>query len=121
MKREKTSDMTMADHLTAEEEKAVAEIKQKVLKLAGSRLKGFYLFGSKARGDYDPESDVDLAILIEGLDRETKKAIIDIAVDVELEHGVVISPLVLSREDFSGLKARERRIALDIESEGIPL
>ena len=89
------------EHLTGDEKKAVAEIRERV----GSWLKGLYVFGSKARGDYDPESDVDLAILV----------------DVETRYIVVISSLVLSWKEFSHLLERERRLALDIEKEGIPI
>lgn len=113
--------MIALEHLTTEEIKAVGEIKQKVILLVGDRLKGFYLFGSKARGDYDSESDVDIAIIIDELEKETKRKIIDIVADIEIEYLVVISLLVFSWKDFTDLKGRERRIALDIEQEGIPL
>ncbi len=109
------------EHLTGDEKRAVAEIRERVIGLAGSRLKGLYVFGSKARGDYDSESDVDLAILVDGLDRETKRKIIDLVVDAEVKYFVVISSLVLSWKDFTDLKKCERRIAFDIEREGISL
>jgi predicted nucleotidyltransferase len=113
--------MIEVENLTEEEKKAVAEIKEEILALVGGKLRGFYLFGSKARGDYDPESDVDLAILVDGLDKTTKERIIDIVADKEIKFLVVVSSLVLSWKEFSDLRERERRIALDIESEGIPL
>jgi predicted nucleotidyltransferase len=99
----------------------VAEIRERVVGLVGSRLRGLYLFGSKARGDYDPESDVDLAIIIDDLDIPMKRRIIDIVVEVETLYLVVISSLVLSWTEFSHLLERERRLALDIEKEGIPI
>lgn len=113
--------MADLEHLTKEEKAGLAEIKLRLQSMAGERLRGIRLFGSKARGDFDPESDLDIAILIEGLDRETKRRIINIVADVELSFLVVVSLLVLSWEDFQSLRARERRIALDIEHEGIPL
>jgi predicted nucleotidyltransferase len=119
--RESTISIDSLEHLTVEEKKAVAEIRERVIGLTGSRLRGLYVFGSKARGDYDSESDVDLAILIDGLDKETKRKIIDLVVDVEVKYFVVISSLVLSWKDFTDLKKRERRIAFDIEREGISL
>ena len=109
------------EHLTGDEKKAVAEIRERVNGLVGSRLKGLYVFGSKARGDYDPESDVDLAILVDDLDNPMKRRIIDIVVEVETRYIVVISSLVLSWKEFSHLLERERRLALDIEKEGIPI
>lgn len=109
------------EHLTGDEKKAVAEIRERVNGLVGSRLKGLYVFGSKARGDYDPESDVDLAILVDDLDNPMKRRIIDIVVEVETRYIVVISSLVLSWKEFSHLLERERRLALDIQKEGIPI
>jgi predicted nucleotidyltransferase len=113
--------MVELKYLTEEEKKAVGEIKERILSIPGIKLRGFYLFGSKARGDYDPESDVDLAIIVDGLDRKTKRKIIDIVSEIETKYIVVVSSLVLSLKDFSDLKEHERRIALDIEREGLPL
>ena len=109
------------EHLTDDEKKAVAEIRERVNGLVGSRLKALYVFGSKARGDYDAESDVDLAILVDDLDNPMKRRIIDIVVEVETLYIVVISSLVLSWKEFSHLLERERRLALDIQKEGIPI
>jgi hypothetical protein len=50
-----------------------------------------------------------------------KGQILDEVAELELEHHMPLSVLVLSEEQFNHLKKRERRIALDIEREGIPL
>ena len=113
--------MIKLKYLSEEEKKAVEEIKERILSLSGIKLKGIYLFGSKARGDYDPESDIDLAIIIDGLDREMKRKVIDIVAEIETKYIVVVSSLVLSLKDFTDLKEHERRIALDIEREGLPV
>jgi predicted nucleotidyltransferase len=113
--------MADLEHLTKEEKAGLGEIKQRVQSIVGQRLRGIRLFGSKARGDFDPESDLDVAILVDGLDQETKRRIIDIVANVEVKFLLVVSSLVLSWEDFQSLRARERRIALDIESEGVPV
>lgn len=121
MAAENSISIDSLEHLTGDEKKAVAEIRERVNGLVGSRLKGLYVFGSKARGDYDAESDVDLAILVDDLDNPMKRRIIDIVVEVETRYIVVISSLVLSWKEFSHLLDRERRLALDIEKEGIPI
>ncbi len=79
------------------------------------------LFGSRARGDFEPKSDIDLAIIVPGLNRKMKNEMLERVAEIELRYLTPLSILVISKEDFESLKKRERRIALDIESEGIPL
>ncbi len=106
-------------YLTVEEKAVLNDIKKALAKLLHGRTYRFVLFGSKARGDFDKNSDIDLAIVVEGLDRNLKNAIIDTIADVELEHLLYVSTIILSTEEFQHLRARERRIALDIDAEGI--
>ena len=111
----------MLDFLTDDEQKAVATFKRSVRTLVSERLKGFYLFGSKARGDYEPDSDIDIAIVVDRLSTVEKRDIMDLAAQIDLEYLVVLSPLIFSMDVFQGIRERERRIAMDIEREGIPV
>ncbi len=106
--------------LRGAEKKALMELRKKIKGLLGDRLSGFILFGSRARGDYNKESDIDLAIIVRGLSRELKKEILDEVAETEFNHLTPLSVFVISKDDFDRLKKRERRIALDIEREGIP-
>jgi uncharacterized protein len=63
------------------------------------------LYGSYARGDSTPDSDIDLLILIDK-DKLTAEDKINISYplyDIEFETGQTISPLVLSRSDWKSL------------------
>jgi uncharacterized protein len=60
-------------------------------------------------------------VIIKKIQMLTWRKIIDIVVDAEVKNFVVISSLVLSKDDFNLLLERERRIALDIQKEGIDL
>ncbi|ACK41440.1 MULTISPECIES: nucleotidyltransferase domain-containing protein [Dictyoglomus] len=109
------------DHLEESERIILKELKTKLLELLGSNLEAVILFGSKARGDYDNDSDIDVAIIVNYLDRNLKRNILSIVTNLETEYGIPLSTLVISREEFELLKRRERRIALDIEREGIEI
>ena len=99
----------------------LAEIRQAISSIAAERLIKLVLFGSRARGDWDPSSDVDIAAVIDGLSRVEHSHILDTVGDVEVRHGFFISLVLFSTEEFARLTERERRIALDIEQEGVPL
>jgi predicted nucleotidyltransferase len=87
----------------------------------GDRLVKIVVFGSRARGDFDAESDTDIAIIVRELSRELKYQILDTVAEIEMKFIVPLSVIVFSENEFERLKKRERRIALDIEKEGTPL
>jgi len=99
----------------------ILELRESLKELLGDQLIRFVLYGSRARGDHDEESDIDLAIIVRGLTRELKHRILDKVAEIELEYLMPLSVLVFSEDEFNHLKERERRIALDIEGEGISL
>jgi predicted nucleotidyltransferase len=58
------------------------------------------LFGSRARGEGDEESDLDLFVALEGNDPggAIKQAARRIACDLTLQHGLLVSVFVADRE-----------------------
>jgi len=99
----------------------IAEIRQAIAAIAAERLAKLVLFGSRARGDWDPSSDVDIAAVIDGLSRDEHRHILDAVAEIEVRHGFFISLVLFSAEEYARLTARERRIALNIQQEGVPL
>jgi len=45
-------------------DQALHDFVRTVQRVYGDRLKGIYLFGSRARGDHSPESDLDVAVIL---------------------------------------------------------
>ena len=72
-------------------------------KVLGTKLSKIILYGSYARGDFQPNSDVDIMILVTMSDTDIKKIenqIYDIAYDIELETGLIISPIIKNEENY---------------------
>lgn len=66
-------------------------------KIYGSAVKKIMLYGSYARGDFDYSSDVDILVLVNLDDneiRDRKTDLADYTFDVEMEYGIVFSPVV---------------------------
>lgn len=61
----------------------------------GDRFSGLWLYGSQARGDAGPESDIDLLLILTSMKRPAQEIdyISDILADFNLRHGVLLSVL----------------------------
>ncbi len=61
------------------------------------------LFGSKARGDHDAFSDIDLLLVTtEPLHWKDEKAIVETLFDIGMTHDVIFTPLFVSKEEWKG-------------------
>jgi DNA polymerase sigma len=82
----------------------------------------FKLFGSKATGTADAESDIDLFIELPGKVTDTiRRQIIHKAFEINLVHESNISVFIVSREEWEDGLLTVLPIHAAIEHEGIPL
>jgi len=108
-------------NLTNPEKLVSEELRDRLESFLGPRLLMLVLYGSKARGDWEPGSDLDIAIVVSGLTRELKHKILDIVAEIKFKYVMPLSTLVFLEKDFHRLREREGRVALDIEKHGISL
>ena len=99
--------------------KIAREFKRRLTEVV--ELIDFQVYGSKARGDEDEFSDMDVFIEVASLDRQTNDLISDIAWEVGLENLIVISPLVFTEDEIENSPLRASPILINIKEEGIRL
>jgi predicted nucleotidyltransferase len=99
---------------------ALADYRTRLEVRFGDRLRLVRLFGSWARGRARPDSDVDVAVVVDRLTRAERDDAIGDTCDVEVATGIVLTAFVVSAERFAELVAGERRIARDILADGVP-
>lgn len=111
----------MAVFVDSDQQQALDALKERMARLLGDDLVSLRVFGSRARGDAEADSDLDVALVARNLDSGRRREILDEVAQIELEWLAPLSLILLSEEDFLDLRDRERRIALDIVREGVEL
>lgn len=79
------------------------------------------LFGSIARGDSDPESDIDLLVVTANGDQKLKDEISMAGFDVILKTEIILSPLVMDEETYEWHKKYRDPLYNSIQKDGIDL
>ncbi len=82
-------------------------------------FKRMVVFGSRARGDTNPESDLDFFIEVSNLDADVRKQVQTAAWEVSLENGVMISTFVASSDAISHSLLAANPLLKSIEMDGI--
>ena len=78
--------------------KLMKELKEGLIRIYGDRLKAVYLYGSYARGDYRPGSDVDVMILLKDYRNywEEIRRTSELMSNVSLEHDLLVSRIFMT-------------------------
>jgi uncharacterized protein len=79
------------------------------------------LFGSRARGDAAPDSDMDILVIIHKPTEDVEEYVSSCAWEAGFEHGMVIVPVVYSKDEWESGIDRASLLARAIEMEGVPL
>ena len=75
-----------------------------VHKIYGEKLRTIILYGSYARGDFRPDSDIDIMILVDLSDDEIRRKghmLSDLTFDYNFDHDLEIMPIVKNRDHFN--------------------
>jgi UTP:GlnB (protein PII) uridylyltransferase len=82
----------------------------------GARL---WAFGSRARGDAAPDSDLDLCVVVPQLTPELRRDVQSAAWQIGFEHGCVLATLILPQEEFENGPVSATALVRNIRAEGV--
>jgi len=98
----------------------LAELRRRFESLYGERLVQMILFGSQARGDPEPGSDIDVLVVLRGPVNPGEEIARTgaLTASLSLQHDVVISRVFVSAEQFSD---EQSPLLLNVRREGVLL
>ena len=96
----------------------IKELRRQLEALYGPRLVRMVLYGSQARGDAEPGSDIDVLVVLEGpvSPGEEIARTSDIIASLSLKHGVVLSRAFVSSDRF---EREQSPLLMNIRREGV--
>jgi uncharacterized protein len=104
--------------MTSKVRQVLTELNARLRERYGERLVKLVLFGSQARGDARPDSDIDVMVVLRGeVDVETeRRRVLPITAELSLENNVVILCVYVSERRFD----QERSpLLLNARAEGV--
>jgi predicted nucleotidyltransferase len=84
-----------------------------------TEVKQMIVFGSRARGDSSPGSDLDVFIELPGLSHELRDKIFNIAWELSFENEIVISTLLATSKMLVNSPLAANPILRTIQAEGV--
>jgi len=96
------------------------KVREDLERLYGERLRGVYLYGSAARDQLTPDSDIDIAIVLDEIPSrfEEHERTSQLGSDVSLEYNTLVTFFFISESDFKEGVFTIHRV---IKREGVPV
>ncbi len=89
------------------------ELKEEILQIK--------FFGSKAKGNFAPDSDIDILLIVKSRTEKVLDKIAEIHLDVDLKYDPNISLIIFSEDEYQQNRKLETPFIRNIERESIPL
>lgn len=106
---------------TARQRTAISELVRRLHSEYPDRILAMVLFGSVARGDFTPDSDIDILIVADRADPDFEWKVSGIGARVSLECDVIFNLHVYSQDLWKTLQSARRTLWRNVKREGIQL
>ena len=102
-------------------EKDIKEFVEDASTVLGDRVEEVILYGSYAREEHVPGSDVDIMFLVDSKERDDWNKISKIAGNYFLENNIRFSPKIIEKELFNERKNESAGFYSEVAEEGVEI
>lgn len=108
-------------YLNTKEKQGISQFVKRARQLLEQSLIDIRIFGSKVRGDFDKESDIDILLVIDSDDWHIQDEISKIAANVNIEFNCNVSPVIYTKREHERNKYFRTLFIQEVEKEGVSL
>ena len=96
------------------------ELRRELARCLGDELVGLYLYGSHARGEQTPDSDIDVLVVVrdESKRPELWDQTLNAVAGLCLKYDTLISDMIVSEERF---RNEQTPLLISVRREGVPI
>ncbi len=109
------------EFLALNERRALAEYLARLRAEFGDEIERVILYGSKVRGDFDEESDIDLFLVVRALDPQIEDALTRLSVDMDLKYDLLLSDFIATHERYARMAKIQEPLYQNLQAEGVDL
>jgi predicted nucleotidyltransferase len=88
---------------------------------ASRRVQNILLFGSKARGDAGPDSDLDVLVIVDSYDHQIDRLVTRTAARVSLEYDTLINTHIVTAARWAEMRQWAATLWREVQRDGVPL
>lgn len=108
-------------YLTPKEKLALQEYLQRLREVFGRDVLSIKLYGSKARGDHDADSDLDLLVRVGQDNRQAYANMYLIASDIELKYDLILGMMLVGPTHYDLMRRLGEPLYGNVQREGVEL
>ena len=108
-------------HLSPVEQEALDVFVRRLHAHHSSNVRQVVLFGSRARGDFDPDSDVDILVQLSDDDPSLQSEVRRLGARVSLEYDLLLSIRAVGRSQWERMARYRSPLYRALQAEGIAL
>ena len=105
--------------LSQNDQSIAKQLKEKLQEI--TPLENLVVYGSRARGDSSPDSDMDVYIEVPRITPDLRRSISELAWEVGFKNSIIISTFVVTSFDIREGPVGANPLVKAVKSEGIPV
>ena len=117
----KTMRRNILRHLTRNERAALDHFVAQLYDEYADQIVRVVLFGSKARGDFDSESDLDVFVLVKSDDWRLHDQVATLSSPISLKYNTLLSPKVVGPSLYRRMRRLRSFFLQNVSEEGVSL